>query len=133
MGAGPGASSGSCARPVLAATRIVSATATTRRLLGTGAPRRTVGPLHGLRAELHVMGAAQVLLEEVHLEGRRQLLAVPAEAAHELLVVGARLIPVGQERGGYVHAGAVPALRDHVDLLAGDALVGLPGLLGIGD
>src|SRR3989454_5958665 len=86
---------------------------------------------HRLGAQLHVMRAAELLLVEVDLEGGYQLLAVPAEAPHELLVVGAGLVPVREERGGDVDAGAVPALRDHVDLLAGDALVGLLRLLGI--
>ena len=35
------------------------------------------------------------------------------------------LVPVGQQRRGDVDTRAVPALRDHVDLLAGDPLVGL--------
>src|SRR6266481_6349997 len=79
-----------------------------------------------LRAELHVMRAPEVLLREVHLERRLQLLAVPGEAAQELLVVGAALVPVGEQRGGDVDALTVPALGDHVDLLAGDFGVLLP-------
>src|SRR5512145_778881 len=114
MGAGPGGSSGSWAIPGPAATRIATAAARARQLLRTRAPLRPISRLHGFGPELHVMGAAQVLLGEVDLEGRSELLAVPAEAAHELLVVGAPLVPVGQERGGDVHAGAIPALRDHV-------------------
>src|SRR5712692_4972567 len=78
-----------------------------------------------LGAELHVVGAPEVLFREVHLEGRLQLLAVPGEAAQELLVVGAALVPVGEQRRRDVHALAVPALGDHVDLLAGDLRVRL--------
>src|SRR4029450_1397322 len=92
---------------------------------------RSIGGLHRLGAELHVVRAAELLLVEVHLERGRQGLAVPAERAHELLVVRATLVPVGEERGCDVDARAVPALRDHVDLLAGDPLIGLLWLLGI--
>src|SRR6185503_16938848 len=91
----------------------------------------SLGGAQRLRAELHVMGAAELLLREIDLEGRLQLLAVPGEAAQELLVVGAALVPVGEERRGDVDALAVPALRDHVDLLAGHLLVRLlrrPGI-----
>src|SRR5438309_8093647 len=83
-------------------------------------------------SELHVVRAAQLLLREVDLEGRRQLLAVPLETAHELLVVLAFLVPVGEQGGRNVDALPVPALRDHVDLLAGHLLVGLHGLRRIG-
>src|SRR5882762_1349553 len=103
---------------------------------GSAQARRTlevIRGLHRLRAELHVMRPAELLLGEVDLERRRELLAVPLEAADELLVVGTALVPVGEERGGDVHACAVPALRNHVHLLAGHALVGLLGLLGVRD
>src|SRR5262249_25470085 len=101
-----------------------------RSAQGRGALEPICG-FHRLRAELHVMGAAELLLVEIDLEGRLELLAVPGKAAHELLVVGAALVPVREQRGGDVDARAVPALRDHVDLLAGDALVRLLGLLRV--
>src|SRR5262249_52911985 len=47
-------------------------------------------------AELHVVRTPELFLREVHLERLRQLLAVPPEAAQELLVVGAALVPVGE-------------------------------------
>src|SRR5207244_6940825 len=84
-----------------------------------------------LRAELHVVGAAERRLGEIHLEDLFELLAVPDEAAQELLVLGTELVPVGQQRRGDVDAFAVPALRDHVDLLAGDLRVGLPRRLRV--
>src|SRR5262249_22688534 len=113
-----------------AAARSIAISTRRRSAQGRGA----LGPirgLHRLRAELHVMGAAQLLLVEIDLEGRPELLAGPGKAAHELLVIRAALVPVREQRGGDVDARAVPALRDHVDLLAGDALVRLLGLLRI--
>src|SRR5262245_28353308 len=94
-------------------------------IVGLAALRASRAAAQRLGAELHVVGASEVLLREVDLEGRLQLLAVPGEAAQELLVVGAALVPVGEQRRGDVDALSVPALRDHVDLLAGDLLVGL--------
>src|SRR5262249_5315957 len=132
-------SSGSCASTPRAATAPPAAIAaarssavTTRR--DSAQRRRTLGAirgLHRLRAELHVVRPAELLLVEIDLEGRLELLAVPGKAAHELLVVGAALVPVGEQRRGDVDPRAVPALRDHVDLLAGDPLVGLLGLLRV--
>src|SRR6185436_3832414 len=86
---------------------------------------RHVRRLQDLGAELHVVRAPQLLLGEVHLERGRERLAVPPEGAQELLVVGARLVPVREQRRGDVDAGAVPALRDHVHLGARVLLVGL--------
>src|SRR5215510_15610425 len=118
--------------PAAAATaaRSVMISARRRSAQGRGALEAIRG-LHRLRAELHVVGAAQLLLVEIDLEGRLELLAVPGKAAHELLVVRAALVPVREQRGGDVDARAVPALRDHVDLLAGGALVRLLGLLWV--
>src|SRR2546428_3276728 len=134
-GAGGGASGrGAAPGPVPAGVGRAATAARTMMIRpdrGSAERRGALEPIRGfhrLRAELHVMRAAELLLVEVDLEGGLELLAVPAEAAHELLVVRARLVPVGEERGGDVDARAVPALRDHVDLLAGDALVGLARL-----
>src|SRR5262245_16887398 len=128
-------SSGSCAAAPATAASVAAARTVRTRASRRSAERRSavrsIGGLHRLGAELHVVRAAELLLVEVHLERGRQGLAVPAERAHELLVVRAALVPVGEERGGDVDARAVPALRDHVDLLAGDALIGLLWLLGI--
>src|SRR5207249_1908766 len=57
-----------------------------------------------LRAELHVVGAAELLLREIHREDLFELLAVPPEAAQELLVVRTDLVPVRQQRRGDVDA-----------------------------
>src|SRR5262245_31962113 len=131
-------SSGSCASTAPPATATTSAAVARSAAIvpiRVSAQRRgaieAIRRLHRLRAELHVVRPAKLLLVEVDLERRLELLAVPGKAAHELLVVGAALVPVGQERRGDVDAGAVPALRDHVDLLAGDLLVRLLGLLGV--
>src|SRR5258708_2615947 len=78
------------------------------------------------------MGPAELLFGEINLELLRQLLAVPREAAQELLVVYAPLVPVREQGRGDVHALPVPALRDHVDLLAGGLLVSLLRRLGVG-
>src|SRR5262245_48695756 len=99
-------------------------------MLPATAPARTLGASsrdgpQRVRPELHVVRASELLLREVDLERRRQLLAVPGEATEELLVVRAALVPVREQRGGDVDPLAVPALRDHVDLLPGDLLVGL--------
>src|SRR5262249_18663784 len=142
-------SSGSCASASPAMAAMTTAPATTIPAAARAAARtitinprdsaqrgRTLGAirgLHRLRAKLHVMRPAQLFLVEVDLEGRLQLLAVPGKAPHELLVVGAALVPLREQRGGDVDARAIPALRDHVDLLAGDPLIGLLGLLGIGE
>src|SRR5688572_18633351 len=53
--------------------------------------RRGIGGTQHLRAQLHVVGAPELLPGEVHLEDLRQLLAVPGEASQELFVVGAAL------------------------------------------
>src|SRR5215470_18127918 len=116
--------------PTAVAAASISAV-TTRRDSAQRRTLRTIRGLHRLRAELHVVRAAQLLLVEVDLEGRLELLAIPGKRTHELLVVGAALVPVGEQGGRDVDARAVPALRDHVDLLAGDPLVGLFGLLRI--
>src|SRR5512134_3865904 len=83
------------------------------------------------RAELHVVGAAELFLREVHLEGRLQFLAIPAECAQELFIVGAALVPFLEQARRDVDAFAVPALRDHVDLLAGLARIRLLRLFGV--
>src|SRR5207245_11424195 len=81
-----------------AATAPASAAAAARTRPSSAARRtlEVIRGLHRLRAELHVMRPAKLLLVEVDLECRAELLAVPAEAADELLVVGAALVPVGQ-------------------------------------
>src|SRR5207237_6686624 len=61
------------------------------------------------------------------------LLTVPGEAAQELFVVLAPFVPVREERRRDVDALAVPALRDHVDLLAGDLRVRLLRRLGVAE
>src|SRR6185436_14940296 len=113
----------------------VSSLATARLLIAGSHIFRLIleGSFQRLRAELDVMRAPELLLVEVDLERLPELIAVPAEAAQELLVVVAGLVPVRQQRGGDVDALAVPALRDHVDLLAGDLLVGLLRMLRIGE
>src|SRR6185503_12720116 len=58
---------------------------------------RHVRRLQDLGAELHVVRAPQLLLGEVHLERGRERLAIPPEGAQELLVVGARLVPVREQ------------------------------------
>ena len=60
-----------------------------------------------------------------------ELLAVPGIGLQELLVVGALLVPVGEQRGGEIDAFTVPALRDHVDLRADLLRVDLLRRLGI--
>src|SRR2546427_10249598 len=96
-------------------------------------PRSTLFPYTTLfRSQLHMMGAAQFFPGEIHLEHLLQLLAVPGEPAQELLVIRAALVPVREQRRRDVDALAVPALRDHVDLLAGLLFVGLLGRFGFG-
>src|SRR5438477_665854 len=132
---GPGAGganpiSSSALRPAATNTRPAATASRFRTRLPVDAAAE--GHLQRLGAELHVVGAPQLLLGEIDLECRRQLLAVPLEPAHELLVVLALLVPVGEQRRGDVDALPIPALRDHVDLLAGDLLVRLHGLGRVG-
>src|SRR5207302_748250 len=130
-GAGGTKPSSSSARATAAASS-TAATMATRIIALLPVSAATERHLQRLRAELHVVRTSQLFLDEIHLERGRQLLAVPLEPAHELLVVVALLVPVGEQRGGDVDALSVPALRDHVDLLPGHLLVRLHGLGRIG-
>ena len=51
------------------------------------------------RGEFHVMRASKPFLMEVDDEILLQLLAVPGIALQKLLVVGALLVPIGEQRG----------------------------------
>src|SRR5262249_57216995 len=73
--------------------------------------------VEGVLTEVHDVRAAELGVEEVDLEERREVLAVPAVGLQELLAVGALLVPVGEQRRGDVEALTVPGLRDHVGLL----------------
>jgi hypothetical protein len=44
-----------------------------------------------------VVGAAELLLVEVDLKFLDELFAVPVEELHELLVIGALLVPIGEQ------------------------------------
>ena len=126
---------GSCGLPGSAAAWTFSAAAPRHRgddersqaHQSSAAMRSPAGP----RRELHVMRAAELRRLEVRFERQRELLAVPVEGAQELLVVRALLVPFRQQARRDVHALAVPALRDHVDLLAGLLRIGLDRMLGI--
>src|SRR5256885_13534140 len=84
---------------------------------GPAPPLSTAGHGRALRLgpQLHVVRAAELLLREIDLELARELAAVPGEAADELLVVVAALVPVGEQRQAVVQARALPALRDHAE------------------
>ena len=82
---------------------------------------------------MHDVRAAELGFEEVDLEQRRQVSAVPAVGLQELLVVGAFLVPVGEQRRGDVEPLAVPGLRHHVGLLADLLLRGFLRVLRVGD
>src|SRR5438132_1509971 len=90
-------SSSSARAPAAASTR--PAAITTPMLIALAVSAAAERHLERFRPELHVVRAPQLLLREVDLEGGRQLLAVPLEPAHELLVVLALLVPVGEQRG----------------------------------
>src|SRR5438445_10770385 len=131
-----GVSSGSCASTTIPAAATTAAAAARNIAMGpireSARGRGALEPicrLQRLRAELHVVRAAELFLVEIDLEGRLELLAVPGEGAHELLVVGAALVPVRQVRRGDVNPRPVPALREHVQLLAVDLLVRLLRLI----
>src|SRR5437667_43542 len=68
------------------------------------------------RAKKHVMWSTELQRGEIEIERRLQLFAVPGVTAKELLVVGAFLVPVRQERACEIDPFSVPALRHHVDL-----------------
>src|SRR6202011_4462026 len=70
--------------------------------------------------KLHMMRAAELFGKKIDLEFELQLLAVPVVGTQDLLVVGALLVPMFQQRGGDIDALSIPALGNHVDLLAGD-------------
>src|SRR4029077_16040919 len=63
-----------------------------------------------LLPEVHDVRPAEPLPQEVDREERRQALAVPAVRLEELLVVLARLVPVGEQRRREVDALPVPGL-----------------------
>ena len=79
------------------------------------------------------MRAAEFQRGEIEIERRLQFFAVPGVTAEELLVVGAFLVPVREKRAGEVEPFPIPALRDHVDLLADLFLVNLFRFVRIGN
>src|SRR5947207_12245554 len=73
---------------------------------------------HFRRAKEHVMRATEFQCVEIEVETWFQFFTVPGVTAQELLVVFSLFVPSGQKRAGEIETFAVPALRDHVDLLA---------------
>src|SRR5437899_2227491 len=68
--------------------------------------------VEALLPEVHDVRAAELFLQEVDREQRRELLLVPGVRLQELLVVLARLVPLGEQRRREVDALPVPGLRD---------------------
>src|SRR3984893_3010074 len=83
--------------------------------------------------KFHVMRAAELFGKKIDLEFELQILAVPLISAQELLVIVALLVPMFQQRRGDIDALSIPALRNHVDLLACDFLVDRHWLRWIGN
>src|SRR6476469_7600423 len=70
---------------------------------------------------------------EIEIKRWFQFFAVPSIGSNELLIVGALLVPVGQERTGEVDTFSIPAFRDHVDLPSYLLLINLLRLLWVCD
>src|SRR5436190_18251675 len=79
------------------------------------------------------MWTAELERGEIEIEARPQFLAVPGESTEELLIIGALLVPMRQQRTGEVKPLPIPALRDHVDLFADWSLINLFRFLCIGN
>src|SRR5258708_26185637 len=88
---------------------------------------RAVRRLRRARAELHMMGPAELCLVEIDCPLLLQLFAVPAEKLQELLVVGAFLVPICEQGGSDIDPFPVPALGHHVDLRPGVRRIGFLG------
>src|ERR1700730_19077693 len=98
--------------------------------LRSRAKGRVERSLLGWTREFHVMRAAEFFSQKINLEFLRQILAVPIISAQHLFILGPSLVPIRKERGGNINALSVPALRNHIDLLAGDLLVDLHRFCG---
>src|SRR3989441_4652737 len=72
--------------------------------------------VEALLPEVHDVRTAELLSQEVDREERAQPIPVPTVRLQELLAVLARLVPVGEQRGGEVNALPIPGLRHHVHL-----------------
>src|SRR4051812_18135144 len=90
--------------------------ATRRKVQAHSIHRRAPGRFG---CQFHMVRTTELFLNEINFPLLFQFLAVPAIELEELLVIRPFLVPVGEQAAGDVYTLAIPALTDHIDLLAG--------------